>query len=114
MPGCSGKEGGVVNSVVGRGTSSGVGLVVYRRRGRRNNKYNANRCIAMYDMTSIGARGSLTRYEVVPVKGGNIRENIPAVSRFRTDEPEGKSCMFSMLGMGGGRTGYVSGFASSF
>ena len=24
-------EGGVVNSVVGRGTSSGVGLVVYRR-----------------------------------------------------------------------------------
>ena len=25
------QEGGVVNSVVGRGTSSGVGLVVYRR-----------------------------------------------------------------------------------
>ena len=25
------REGGVVNTVVGRGTSSGVGLVVYRR-----------------------------------------------------------------------------------
>ena len=25
------QEGGVVNSVVGRGTNSGVGLVVYRR-----------------------------------------------------------------------------------
>ena len=25
------QEGGVINSIVGRGTSSGVGLVVYRR-----------------------------------------------------------------------------------
>ena len=68
----------------------------------------------MHDMTSIGARGALTRYEVVPVKGGNIRENIPGVSRFRTDEPEGKSCVFAMLGMHGGRAGCVSGFVSSF
>ena len=68
----------------------------------------------MHDMTSIGARGALTRYEVVPVKGGNIRENIPGVSRFRTDEPEGESCMFAMLGLHGGRTGCVSGFVSSF
>ena len=44
----------------------------------------------MHDMTSIGARGVLTWYEVVPVKGGNIRENIPGVLHFRTDEPEGK------------------------
>ena len=68
----------------------------------------------MHDMTSSGARGALTRYEVIPVKGGNIRENIPGVSRFRTDESEGKSCMFAMLGMLGGRTGCVSGFVSSF
>ena len=68
----------------------------------------------MHDMTSIGARGSLTWYEVVPVKGGNIRENIPGVSRFRTNEPEGGSCVLAMLGMHGGRTGCVFGFVSSF
>ena len=68
----------------------------------------------MHDMTSIGARGALTRYEVIPVKGGNIRESIPGVSRFRTDEPEGESCVFAMLGLRGGRTGYVSGFVSLF
>ena len=84
------------------------------RRGGRNNEYNANRCIAMHDMTSSGARGALTRYEVIPVKGGNIRENIPGVLRFRTNEPEGESCMFAMLGMHDRRTGYVSGFVSSF
>ena len=50
----------------------------------------------MHDMTSIGARGALTWYEVVPVKGGNIRENIPGVSRFRTDEPEGE--VVSLIG----------------
>ena len=44
----------------------------------------------MHDMTSIGARGALTRYEVIPVKGEIIRENIPGVSRFRADESEGK------------------------
>ena len=37
-------------------------------------------------------------------KGGNIRESIPGVSRFRTHEPEGESCEFDMLGMCGGRT----------
>ena len=68
----------------------------------------------MHDMTSSGARGALTRHEVVPVKEGNIRENIPGVSRFRTDESEGKSCLFAMLGRCGGRTGCVSGFVSSF
>ena len=48
------------------------------------------------------ARCALTRYEVVPVKGENIREIIPGVSRFRTDESEGESCVFAMLGMCGG------------
>ena len=56
----------------------------------------------MHDMTKRDARCALTWYEVVPVKGGNIRENIPGVSRFWTDDPEGKSCVFAMLGMRGG------------
>ena len=68
----------------------------------------------MHDMTSSGARGALTRYEVVPVKGENIRENIPGVSCFRAEEPEGESCEFDMLGVCGGRTGCVSGFVSAF
>ena len=50
-------------------------------------------------MTIRGARGALMRYEVVPAKGGNIRENIPGVSSFRTGELEGESCVFAMLGM---------------
>ena len=68
----------------------------------------------MHDMTSIGARGVLTRYEVIPVKGGINRESIPGVSRFRAEEPEGESCEFDMLGVCGGRTGCVSGFVTSF
>ena len=68
----------------------------------------------MLDKAMRDARRALTRYEVIPVKGGNIRESIPGVSRFRTDEPEGESCVFAMLGMCGGRTGCVSGFVSSF
>ena len=32
------------------------------------------------------------------MKGGNIRESIPGVSRFRTNGPDGESCMFAMLG----------------
>ena len=54
------------------------------------------------------------QYEVIPVKGGNIRENIPGVSCFRTDEPEGESYKFDRLGMCGGRMGYVSIFVSLF
>ena len=63
-------------------------------RGGRNNKYNANKCIAMHDMASSGARGALTRYEVIPVKGENIWESIPGVSRFWTNETGGgKLCV---------------------
>ena len=58
----------------------------------------------MHDKISNDARRALTWYEVMPVKGGNIRENIPGVSHFRTDEPEGESCVFAMLGMCGRRT----------
>ena len=35
---------------------------------------------------------------MIPAKGGNIRESIPGVSRFRIDEPEGGSCEFDRLG----------------
>ena len=53
-------QGGVVNNVVGRGTSSGVGLVVYRREeGGRNSKYNANISMTMRDVTMSGARCAL-------------------------------------------------------
>src|SRR3954470_21339832 len=38
------------------------------RRGGRNNKYNANRCITMHDKAKRDARRALTRYEVIPVK----------------------------------------------
>ena len=84
------------------------------RRGGRNNEYQVNRCISMHDMSRSDARRALTWYEVVLVKGGIIRESIPGVSRFRTDEPEGESCVFGMLEVCGGRTGCVSGFVSSF
>ena len=68
----------------------------------------------MHDMTSNDARWALTWYEVVPVKGGNIRESIPGVPCFRADEPEGKSCEFDRLGVRGGRTDHGPGFVSSF
>ena len=84
------------------------------RRGGRNNEYNANRCITMLNMSIRGARCALTHCEVIPAKGENIRESIPGVSRFRTNEPEGESCVFGMLEVCGGRTGCVSGFVSSF
>ena len=85
-----------------------------REEGEETINIKANICMTMHDMTMNGARCALTRQQVIPVKGGNIRENIPGVSRFWTDEPEGESCVFAMLGMCGGRTGCVSGFVSSF
>ena len=68
----------------------------------------------MHDKTSNGARGALTRYEVILVKGGNIRESIPGVSCFRAEEPEGESCGFDRLEGCGGRTDCVSGIVSTF
>ena len=54
-------QGGiVVDVVVLRGIS--VGLRVYRRRrGGRNSKYIANRCMTMHDKANNGARCALTR-----------------------------------------------------
>ena len=70
--------------------------------------------MTMHDMTKREARRALTRYEVIPAKGENIRESIPGVSCFQTNEPEGESCEFDRLGMRGGRAGCVSGSVSSF
>ena len=53
------QEGGVVNSIVELGSSS-VGLVVYwRRRGGRNSKYIANRCMTKQNSD---AKCALTQY----------------------------------------------------
>ena len=114
LPGCSGKkEGRQQRSWTGH-QQRRQSRSLPERRGGRNNKYNTNISMTVHDKTSNGATGALTRYEVVPVKGGNIREKIPGVSHFRTDEPEEESCVFTMLEMRGGRTGCVSGFVSSF
>ena len=68
----------------------------------------------MHDMTKRDAMCALTRYEVIPVKGENIQESIPGVSRFQTDGLKGESGMFAMLGTCGWQTDYVFGFVSSF
>ena len=96
------REGFIVDVVDHRGTSSGLG--VYRKEvtEEEHNKYNANKCMTMHDMAKRDARCALTRYEVVPVKGGNIRESIPGVSRFWAKESKGESCEFDMLGVCGG------------
>ena len=60
------------------------------RRGGRNNEYNANRCITMHDMTKRDARCALTRYEVVPVKGENIRKVFPVFRVFGQRSRRGK------------------------
>ena len=68
----------------------------------------------MHDKAKRDARRALTRYEVIPVKGENIRESIPGVPCFRAEEPEGESCEFDRLGMRGGRTSCVFGSVSLF
>ena len=60
------------------------------RRGGRNNEYNANINTTMRDVTMSGARCALTWYEVVPVKGGNIREVFPVFRVFGQRSRRGK------------------------
>ena len=52
------------------------------RRGGRNNKYNANKCMTMHDMTKRGARCALTWYEVVAVKGETSGKVFPVFRIF--------------------------------
>ena len=52
------------------------------RRGGRNNEYNANRCITMHDKAKRDARRALTRYEVIPVKGGTTGKVSPVFRVF--------------------------------
>ena len=108
-------QGGVIFGVV-KHTDIGTGLRVYRKEVTKGNTINnrAIKCNTKQDAAIRGARYVLTRYYVIPAKGGNIRESIPGISRFRIDEPEGKSCVFDRLGGCGGRTGCVSEFVSSF
>ena len=113
LPGCSGKREGSPTPQSYWVAAASV-LVSSERRGGRNNKYNANISMTMEDMTLRGARCALTRYEVVPAKGKNIQESITGVSRFQTDELKGESCVLAMLGICGGRTGYVFRFVSLF
>ena len=60
------------------------------RRGGRNNEYNANINTTMRDVTTSGARCALTWYEVVPVKGENIREVFPVFRVFGQRSRRGK------------------------
>ena len=83
------QERGVVNSVVELGSSS-VGSSLPEIRGGRNNEYNANINTTMRDVTKSGARCALTWYEVVPVKGGNIREVFPVFRVFGQRSRRGK------------------------
>ena len=85
-----------------------------KRRGGRNNKYNANISMTMRDKTINSVRDVLTQGYTIPAKGENIRESFPEVWHFRTDETEGEGCTFAMLGTCGGRTGCVTEFVSSF
>ena len=60
------------------------------------------------------ARGVLTRCYMIPAKGETSGKVFPVPDVYQTNEPEGKVCMFSMLGMCGGRTDRVFGFVSKF
>ena len=65
------QERGVVNTIVDRGTSSSVSLIVYRgEKGGRNNKYNANICMTMHDMTMSVARCALIAVRSDTGEGG--------------------------------------------
>ena len=55
------QEGRVVNTVVGRGTSSGVGLVVYRREEGEETMNTEQIEHQKYNKAIRGARGDLTQ-----------------------------------------------------
>ena len=80
MPGCSGKKGS--STPWSYWVAAASVSVSSERRGGRNNKYNANKCMTMHDMTKHDARCALTRYKVVPVKGGKHPGNYPRCFAF--------------------------------
>ena len=84
----------VVGDVVDhRGISGSLG--VYRR---EEGEEIVNTDQTEHNRTTDRARRVLTRCYTIPAKGDNIRECFPEVCIFRTDETEGESCMFSMIG----------------
>ena len=109
MLGCSGKEGVVVDVVDHSGIGSHHG--VYRR---EEGEETVNTCKHMHNMTISDARGVLTQCYTILVKGNNIRESFLIPDVCQTDEPEGTSSTYSMVGTCGGRTGRVFRFVSSF
>ena len=92
------QERGVVGDVVDH---RGISIVTGSTEEKRGEKQKIH-SKQVHNRSTSTARRVLTRYEVVPVKGENIRDSIPGVLRFRTDEPEGESCVFDMLGVCGG------------
>ena len=60
------------------------------------------------------ARGVLTQCYTIPMEEDNIRESLPEVWHFWTDETEGEGCMFAMLRACDWQTDGVFRFVSSF
>ena len=60
------------------------------RRGGRNNEYQVNRCISMHDMSRSDARGALTWYKVVLVKGESSGKVFPVFRVFGQRSRRGK------------------------
>ena len=91
------REGGVVSDVVDhRGISSGLG-VYRRRRGGRNSKYKAHRCITKHDMTICRTTGSNAVLHDANGEGKHWK----GFSRhllFPDRRKRGDGSMFSMLG----------------
>ena len=63
------------------------------RRGGINNKYNANICMTVHDMTMSVARGAQTRYKVIPVKGETSGKISPGFRVFGQMNWRGKLCV---------------------
>ena len=77
------------------------------RRGGRNNKYNANICMTMHDMTKRDARCALTRYEGVPVKGETSGKVFPVFRIFGQMNRRGKVvCLLCQVSVAGEWTAY--------
>ena len=89
LPGCSGKREGSSTPQSYWVAAASVSMSS-ERRGGRNNKYNANISMTVHDKTSNGARGALTRYEVVPVKGETSGKISPVFRVFRQKSQRGK------------------------
>ena len=99
----------VVDVVDHRGISSRHG--VYRREDREE---TGNTRKHMHNMTTNDPRRVLTQCYAILAKGETSGKVFAVQNVCQTNEPEGKCCMFAMLGMCGKRTDRVFGFVSLF